>query len=312
MDGDDPLAFASSGFLWDNALRHNKTFRNYGEFTHTTYEPKTATWTDVYNDYQNGTGRVTIRVEANVKPLRPYTHPGYGGFPLLTPDVYRAQMFLEELKKFEERGTFPNLVYIFLPCNHTVGTRPGFPTPRAMVADNDLALGRVVEGISKSRFWPKTCIFVVEDDPQFGFDHVDGHRSVAQVISPYTRRQSVNSTNYNQTGMIKTIELILGLPPMNQLDLSATPMGNCFQEMPNLTAYNARPNRVPLDQMNPPLAALRGPALHWAKRSLAMDLDEADEADEEEFNRLLWHSVRGHETPYPEPKQRLMTIERKP
>jgi len=300
VDGDDPLAFASSGFLWDNALRHGKTFRNYGEFTRSSYEPKTATWTDVYNDYKNGTRRVTIRVEANVKPLAAYTHPSYGGFPLRTPDVYRAQMFLEDLKKFEEKQAFPNLVYVFLPCNHTVGTRPGFPTPRAMVADNDLALGRIVEGISHSRFWPETCIFVVEDDPQFGFDHVDGHRSVAQVISPYTRRRSVVSQNYNQTGMIRTIELILGLPPMNQLDLSATPMRDCFQDAPDRTPYTALPNRIPLDDMNPPLAALTGPALHWARRSLAMDLDDADEADEEEFNRLLWHAVRGHDAVYPE------------
>jgi YVTN family beta-propeller protein len=300
MDGDDPLAFASSGFLWDNALRHGKTFRNYGEFTRSTYDPKTATWTDVYNDYKNGTRRVTIKVEANVKPLGAYTHPGYGGFPLRTPDVYRAQLFLEDLKRFEEKQAFPNLVYIFLPCNHTVGTRPGFPTPRAMVADNDLALGRVVEGISHSRFWPETCIFVVEDDPQFGFDHVDGHRSVAQVISPYTRRRAVVSQNYNQTGMIKTIELILGLPPMNQLDLSATPMRACFQDTADLTPYTALPNHIPLDEMNPPLAALNGPALHWARRSLAMDLDDADEADEEEFNRLLWHAVRGYDVAYPE------------
>src|SRR5207253_7914250 len=113
------------------------------------------------------------------------------------------------------------------------------PTPRAMVADNDLALGRIVEAISKTRFWKETCIFVVEDDPQDGFDHVDGHRTVALAISPYTRRRFVDSTNYNQTGMVKTIELILGLPCMNQLDLSATPLRNCFQAEPDLASFTA-------------------------------------------------------------------------
>jgi YVTN family beta-propeller protein len=299
-DGDDPLAFASSGFLWDNALSRKKTFRNFGEFTKTTYEPKNATWTDVYNDYKNGTRKVKITVTPNVKPMGPYTHPGYGGFPLRTPDVYRAKLFVDELQLMEKKGDFPNLVYVYLPANHTVGINPRYPTPRAMIADNDVALGRVVEAITKSKFWKETCIFVVEDDPQFGFDHVDGHRSVAQVISPYTRRKFVDHSNYNQTGMVKTIELILGLPPMNQLDLSATPMRRCFQATPDLTPYTAVPNRVPLDELNPELGKLKGKALEWAKKSLELDLDEADEADEDTLNRILWHAVRGYETPYPE------------
>jgi YVTN family beta-propeller protein len=299
-DGDDPLAFASSGFLWDNALSHGKTFRNFGEFTKSTYSPKSATWTDVYNDYKNHTRAVRITVAPNVKPMGAHTHPGYPGFPLVTPDVYRAQLFIEELRSFERRGEFPNLVYVYLPANHTVGTRPGFPTPRAMVADNDLALGRVVEAITRSRFWKDTCVLVVEDDPQFGFDHVDGHRSVAQVISPYTRRKYVDHANYNQTGMVKTIELILGLPPMNQLDLSATPIRNCFQAEPDKKPFASVPNRIPLDQMNPSMGRLDGKALYWARKSLELDLDEADDADEETFNRILWHSVRGPEVPYPE------------
>jgi hypothetical protein len=139
----------------------------------------------------------------------------------------------------------------------------------------------------------------VEDDPQDGFDHVDGHRTVALAISPYTRREFVDHTCYNQTGMVKTIELILGLPPMNQLDLSATPMRNCFQESPDLTPYRCRPNEVPLDEMNPPLKSLRGQALHWARKSLELDLDEADRADEGTLNRILWHAMRGQDAPYP-------------
>jgi YVTN family beta-propeller protein len=303
-DGDDPLAFASSGFLWDNALAHQRTFRNFGEFTQSSYRPKNASWTDLYNDFRNGTSKVKIAVEPTVKPLAPYTHPSYPGFPLMTPDVYRARVFIEELKAYGRKGEMPNLVYIYLPCDHTVGTRPGFPTPRAMVADNDLALGRVVEAITKSRFWKETCIFVVEDDPQFGFDHVDGHRSVAQVISPYTRRKFVDHTNYNQTGMVKTIELILGLPPMNQLDLAASPLRNCFQATANMTTFASVPNRVPLDEMNRPVGQLQGKALYWAKKSQELDLDEADDADEDTFNRILWHSVHGYETPFPKQRAR--------
>ncbi len=299
VDGDDPLAFASSGFLWDNALARGKTFRNFGEFTKTTY-PAGTTWAAVYADYRDNTRKVKVAVRPNVAAMAPYTHPGYPGFPLVTPDVYRAQLFVEELKEFERKNDMPNLVFLFLPADHCVGATPGFPTPRAMLADNDLALGRVVEAVSKSRFWKETCFFVVEDDPQFGFDHVDGHRSVLQVISPYTRRGYVDSRNYNQTGVVKTIELILGLPPMNQLDLSATPLRACFQETPDPRPFAAVPNRVPLDEMNPPLERLRGAALHWAKKSLELDFDEQDEADEDTLNRILWHSVRGWDTPYPE------------
>jgi YVTN family beta-propeller protein len=300
VDGDDPLAFASSGFLWGNALRRGLTFRNYGEFTRTWYAPANATWGDVYRDYKNQTRAVQIEVKPNVAALAPYTHPGYPGFPLVTPDVYRAQIFLEEFKEFEKRGELPNLIYIFLPCDHTVGTQPGFPTPRAMVADNDLALGRIAEAVSASKFWRDSCIFVVEDDPQFSFDHVDAHRSIAQVISPFTKRRFVDHTNYNQTGMVKTIELILGLSCMNQLDLSATPMRNCFMQEPDLTPYRSVPNRVPLDDINLSLEKLPADARYWARKSMELDLGEADEADEDTLNHIIWHATRGYQTPYPE------------
>jgi YVTN family beta-propeller protein len=299
-DGKDPLAFPATGFLWDNALRRRKTLRVYGEFVaEGNYAPKGTTWSDFFNDYRNNTRKVKVTIRPNLKSLAPYTHPTYPYFPLLAPDVYRAQLFLEEFRAFERKGELPNLIVMSLPCDHTNGTRPGWPTPRAMVADNDLALGRIVEAVSKSKFWKETCLFVVEDDPQNGFDHVDAHRTVALVISPYTRRGFVDRTCYNQTGMVKTIELILGLPPMNQLDLSATPMRACFQDKADLRPYRCLPNRVPLDEMNRPLKAVRGRALHWARKSLELDLDHGDCADEETLNRILWHSVRGEE-PYPE------------
>lgn len=297
-DGTDHLAYAPSGFLWDNALLHKKTIRNFGEYVANTFEPNTATWKDFYADYQNGTHKVKAVAKANVKALEPYTHPGYPWFPLLMPDVYRTRLILEDLKGWEAKGEMPNLVYVTLPCDHTNGTGRNAPTPRAMVADNDLALGQLVEGISKSKFWEDTVIFVVEDDPQSGFDHVDGHRTVALVISPYTKRKYVDSTCYNQTGMVKTMELILGLPPMNQLDLSATPMRNCFADKPDLKPYTAVPNKVKLDEMNPGADKEKGMALHWAKKSEALNFEEGDAADEDTLNRILWFSVHG-ENPYP-------------
>jgi YVTN family beta-propeller protein len=299
-DQDDPLAYPATGFLWDNALAHGRTIRNYGEYVNEDYAAKGTTWTDGYNDYLNGTHKVKISIRATLKSLEPFTHRGYPWFPLLVPDVYRANLFIEDLNRCEQKGDLPNLIYITLPCNHTEGTKPEFPTPRAMAADNDLALGRVVEAITKSKFWPESCIMVVEDDPQDGFDHVDAHRTVALVISPYTKRRFVDHTNYNQTGMVKTIELILGLPPMNQLDLSATPMRNCFQSEADLAPFTCLPNRVPLAEMNPPMKKLQGKARYWAEKSLALKLDKGDEADEDTLNRILWHSVRGYDTPYPE------------
>jgi YVTN family beta-propeller protein len=298
-DGSDHLAYVPTGFLWDNALLHKKTLRNFGEYVKNEYTPKTAKWADLYADYKDGTRKVTVKSTANVKALEPHTHPGYPWFPLLMPDVYRAKLFIDELKAWEKKGEMPNLVYVTLPCDHTNGTKANFPTPRAMVADNDLALGQLVEAVSASKFWADTCIFVVEDDPQNGYDHVDGHRTVALAISPYTKRKHVDHTNYNQTGMVKTIELMLGLPPMNQLDLSATPMRNCFRAEPDTAPYKAVMNKVPLDEMNKPLDQLKGEALKWAKVSESMDFDDGDAADEDLLNRILWHSVKGDGVPYP-------------
>lgn len=297
-EGSDPLAFPTTGFLWDNALAHSKTFRNFGEFVKTAYEPKGIKWADVFADYANGTAKVKITATPNMRSLDKYSHPNYPGFPLTTPDVYRAKLFIDELKEYERKGTSPNLVYLFLPCDHTNGTRPDVPTPRAMVADNDLALGMIVEAISKSQFWPKACIVVTEDDPQNGFDHVDGHRTVGLVISPYAKRNSVDSTCYNQTGMVKTIELILGLPPMTQLDLSATPMRNCFTEKIDLTPYAHLKNNIALDEMNKPVEKLKGKAKEFALKSMALDFDEEDKADEDTLNRILWFAMRG-EKKYP-------------
>jgi len=298
-EGEDAVAFASSGFIWDHVMRQGLTFRDYGEFVHAEIEPRDATWTDIYQDYLNGTSNVKIRATSPLHTLRPYLCPTFVGFPGTVQDVYRAREFIREFKEFEAKGECPNFMIMLLPNDHTDGTREGFPTPQAMVADNDLALGRIVETVSHSRFWPETVIFVVEDDPQAGLDHIDSHRTVAFCISPYTKRGHVDSSHYNQTSILRTIELVFGLAPMNQLTMAANPMVNCFTDTPDPAPYKAKPNNIPLDQMNPKVASLKGKAKYYAKKSMALPLDDIDQADEGEFNRILWHAVKGYDVPYP-------------
>jgi YVTN family beta-propeller protein len=304
--GGDAMAYAPSGFLWDNVLAKKKSLRVYGEFTvakvcwKDSQRKGRPKYLDVYHDFVDQKGQIDVRATANIKTLVNYICPTATGFPLTVPDVYRAAQFTDELRQFEQKGELPNLLMVMLPMDHTMGTKPDWPRPESCVANNDLALGRIVDAVSHSKFWPETCIFVVEDDPQMGFDHIDGHRTVAMVISPYTRRHVVDSTNYNQTSMVRTIELILGLPPMNQIDASATPMSSCFTERPDLTPYDAMPNQIPLDRMNPDLAKINDPReLYWAHESMKLDLDEEDKADENTFNRILWHERRGRDDTYP-------------
>lgn len=309
-EGEDAVAFAPSGFIWDHVLRKGLTFRDYGEFVHAKITPKNATWTDVYRDYLDGTEKVSIRAESPLHTLGPYLCPTFIGFPGIVQDVYRAREFLEEFRAFEARGECPNFMIMLLPNDHTSGTREGLPTPRAMVADNDLALGQIVEAVSHSRFWPETVIFVVEDDPQAGLDHVDSHRTVALCISPYTKRGYVDSSYYNQTSMLRTIELVFGLLPMNQFTMAANPMLDCFAETPNLAPYVCKPNNIPLDEMNKKVALLKGKQRYYARKSLEMPLDDIDQADETLFNQIIWHAVKGYDVPYPKFARRQAREER--
>lgn len=299
-DGDDALAYASSGFIWDNVLSHGLTFRDYGEFVSPVIDPPNATFLEIYEDFQQGGGKISIHAKANLEQLEPYICKTYIGFPNKVSDIYRAAEFIKELNTFEENNQFPNFIIMELPNDHTSGTRPGLPTPRAAVADNDLALGQIVEAISKSKFWKETCILVTEDDPQAGLDHVDGHRTVGLVISPYTKRGQVVSSYYSQINMVRTIENILGLPPMNQLDLSAEAMTDCFSSKADFTSYKAVKNNIALDEINPELISLSGDQLFWAKKSMEQDLEDIDRIDEDVFNRIIWHAVKGYNRPYPE------------
>jgi hypothetical protein len=167
------------------------------------------------------------------------------------------------------------------------------------VADNDLALGQSIEAITRSRFASNTCVFVIEDDPQSGYDHVDGHRSLCLIISPYTKRGGVLGEFYNQTAVLHTMERILGLPPMNQLDALAPLMTECFTMTPNFQPYTALTNNVRLDEMNPGTAALSRQERYWVKQSLKLDFKQPDRADEDALNRIVWHSVKGVDAKYP-------------
>jgi hypothetical protein len=170
-----------------------------------------------------------------------------------------------------------------------------------MVADNDLALGRVVEAISKSPYWKDSVIFVIEDDAQNGVDHVDGHRTIGYVISPYTRRAVVDSRYYTQIDMIRAMEQILGLPPMNQMDMAVEPtsMRHVFTNTPDFMSFNAVPNQVPLTEINPAMAALSGVQLEWALACEAMDFSRPDVAGEDLLNRAIWYATKGFDVPYP-------------
>ncbi len=298
-DGGDPMAYSPTGFIWDNVLKHGLTYRNYGEFVDAKINPKMLTFTDIYKDFTEGTGKVKIHAKNNLPQMEPYTCPTYIGFPNKVSDQYRAAEFIKELKEFEKNDKMPNFIILLLPNDHTSGTKPGLPTPKAAVADNDLALGKIVEAVSNSKFWTETCIFVTEDDPQAGLDHVDGHRTVGMVISPYTKRKEVVSTYYSQINMFRTMENILGIPPLNKFDLTAEVMTDCFTEKADLTPYKAIPNNIPLDQINPTLLSLSGDALFWAKKSMEQELDELDKIEEDTFNRIIWHAVKGYDVPYP-------------
>jgi hypothetical protein len=302
----DALAYSPAGFIWDNVLAHGKSVRSYGEFAMGDVRWKDParkgkpTFKEIYDDFIQQTGLISIGSVPAVESLRDHMMTNTIGWGMDVPDIFRAAQFIMELKQFEQTGGFPSLSIICLPNNHTSGTKAGMPTPGAHVADNDLAFGQIIEAISKSRFWTNTCIFAIEDDPQDGWDHVSGYRTTAYVVSPYTKRGAVIRNNYNQTSMIRTMELIVGLPPMNQLDASASPMSACFTETPDFTPYTAVPNQVPLDELNPPAKAIHDPVMrHFAAVSSTLPLHKMDACPEDLLNRILWHAQKGANRLYP-------------
>jgi len=305
-EGADALAYSPAGFIWDNALAHGRSVHDFGEYTTTSKHWKNPAQTGKINfaqawqDFTNGSNAINYSCEPDIETLRPFMEKDWVSWDLDVPDAVRAAKFIQRLKAFEQAGELPALTILWLPNDHTSGTKTNSPTPRAQVADNDLAMGHIVEAVSHSQFWKDTCIFAIEDDPQNGWDHVSGYRTTAYVISPYTKHGAVVNTQYNTTSLLRTIELMLGLPPMNQMDATATPMFDCFTNTPDFTAYDAVTNNVPLDEMNPPTNNLDdAKRRHDAYVSAHLPLDKPDQCNEDVLNRILWRSTMGN-TPYPE------------
>jgi hypothetical protein len=274
----------SSGHLWDLAANKGLTYRSYGE----------------YADRVSEGSEVVSR--ARIPELAGHVSPRFirGG----RRDTENMAVFLEEFAAYEKNfdsadpeKRLPNYIVMSLGENHTRGTTPGAHTPTACVANNDWALGQLVDRVSHSRYWPQTAIFVIEDDAQNGPDHVDARRTVGLVVSPYTRRKAVDSTMYTTSSMLRTIELLLGLPPMTQYDAAATPMYASFGVTPDVTPFVQLPPQVDVDARNRRDAP-------GAKVSLTMDFSDYDLTPMFELNEVIWKSVRGAHSEMPLPVSR--------
>jgi len=306
LDESDALAYAPSGFIWDNVIAHGKSLRNYGEFAapaiHWRDKKKKGVpgFLPCYRTWTGESNEVIFASYPMVESIRPYQPTNYVGWEMNVPDQYRADFVLRELADLEKRGEYPNLTIICLPNDHTSGTSAGSPTPASCAADNDLAFGRIVEALSKSRFWNETVIFAIEDDPQAGWDHVSGYRTTAYCVSPYTKRGAVVKTQYNTTSVLRTIEQILGLPPMNQFDATATPMFDCFTETPDFAPFSTVANNVALNEMNPEPKKVADSLLRrHAYVSARLNLRVPDACPEDTLNRIIWHAMKGSKAPYP-------------
>ncbi len=274
-EGGYEIAAPSSGYIWDNCAKKGVSYFSFGEFI------------------QNGR-TPGVPGKARVKSLEDHFDPLYRSYDLDFPDVERAKRFAEKFAEFDRNDNLPQFIVLRIGNDHTSGTRVGKRTPTAMVADNDLALGKIVETISNSRYWSTSAIFVVEDDAQNGSDHVDAHRTVALAISPYVKRGTVDSTLYTTASMLRSMELILGLDPMTQFDAAANPMYASFGKTADTTKFEAKPSLVDLNTTNTALA--------WgAAESEKMDLSREDAADDLLLGDIVWRSVRGANSPMPPP-----------
>jgi hypothetical protein len=298
-DGTDPLAYSPKGFLWDLARAGGKSVRVYGEMAPSVGGAIQQYGTLLREWAEGADFSARFQTKAQLPTLNEVLAPNYPSFGLSIPDVVRARIFLKDLSAWSAAGSMPHLVMLQLPCDHTMGTTPGAPSPSAMMADNDLALGQMVDALSKSPFWPKMAIFVVEDDAQDGVDHVDGHRTVALAVSPYTRRGTVDSTFYSQQSLLKTIERILGLPALSLFDLIAGDMRASFTAVADLTPYEHEEPAISLTDTNPELKTLQGQTRRDAIASRRMNWREPDDVPSDVLNRILWRHAKGLATAYP-------------
>ncbi|MEU6644526.1 alkaline phosphatase family protein [Saccharomonospora sp. NPDC046836] len=321
---DDALGHQRTGFIWTGAQAAGKTVRNFGEFQQFLTKPAGANWQNLYCDTKNmaATGQDTAYPMVSSSPIPSLNDVSVHGFPKFdtgVPDIYRYEIWKRD---FEKNGP-ANLNMFWLSSDHTGGP----PNGAAQVADNDLATGKIVDEISHSPYWKDSAIFIVEDDSQAGVDHVDGHRAPIQIISPWARHGVVDSHYYSQITMIRTIEQILGIKPMNQKDSAATPMRGAFTQNPDFTPFTALPNRTSLTAglktlpacgadvpaaQNPAAAAVpsvtvpadkQAVAAQWAdwkaqQRVTGPDA-KADSTNPAQMNHLGWYEAHEWTKPYP-------------
>jgi YVTN family beta-propeller protein len=269
-EGSRKVAFPRGGFIWDYCKRAGKSYRTYGEFA----------------DFGN----------ASINSLQGHACPGYAGFDLDIPDVDRFKAFKHDFDSLLAIGQVPQFSTLRLSSDHTSGQAKGKISPTSALADNDQGLGQMVQYISQSPIWKESVIFVLEDDAQDGPDHVDAHRSPAFIISPYIKRHQVNHNMYSTSGFLRTMELILGLPPMSQYDAAAVPLYDCFTSKPDLTPYEAKSARVSLTERNTAVN-------NSAKRSEKFDLTREDAAPDLDLNEVVWKSVKGEQSVMPSPRR---------
>ncbi|MBV9303745.1 MAG: bifunctional YncE family protein/alkaline phosphatase family protein [Acidobacteriaceae bacterium] len=278
FEGGEPADTPPAGYIWDNAIEAGITVRGYGEWTINVPRPAA-----------NGQRQIA---KVNDPALQPYTDMNYRGFDLDYSDLDRTKEFIREWKEFDTKGQVPQLSIVRLGNDHTSGTAPGKLTPFSFAAENDFAVGMLVEAVSHSNVWPSTAIFIIEDDAQNGCDHVDSHRAPAWVISPFTRRGIVDSAMYNQASVLRTMELIVGLRPMTHFDAGARPMFAGFSEQGDNRPFTAIQPKVSLTERN----SGRAPG---ADQSARLDFSDADRADDDTLNSILWRAIKHTEPPPP-------------
>jgi YVTN family beta-propeller protein len=325
----DPMAYAPTGHLWDQAKKYDVSVENFGEDTTGFTGPeKFGTWTDWYNDSlkmsgnQKGDLHVPIghyQATYDIPSLGPITYKPFPTFDMNIPDQYRFEIFKQQFEKHVKNNDLPQLNTLWVTDDHTAGNATGSPTPQAMVADNDLAVGKIVDLISHSPYWKDSAIFITEDDAQNGLDHVDGHREPAHIISPWVKQGVTDSHYWTVINMVRSIEQVLGLPAMNQNDAAAEPMNEIFTNKPDFAPYDAVPNNIPLNTFNgepasntaalastenktPEANELSKQWTEWSNKNKKLFTGKhasPDEVNANMLNHSVWYATEGFDKPYP-------------
>ncbi len=310
----DSLTVSPAGFFWQQDGRKPINVRLLGPVSEPAKpgadglmrdinETDMLTWGEYWDHYKKGTWRNVIGSRCVVPSLRPIFDDRFPPSSMKVPDQIRAEAFAERLDGWTKAGTTPNLVIMTMTSDHTEGRNPKAPRPRSMVADNDFALGKIVEKISNSPVWAKSLILVVEDDAQDGVDHVSGRRTVALAIGPHIRREALDSNYYTHISLVRTMQDIFSIAPRTRFLANSRSMNSIFDVKANLDGYKAIEPAIKLDDMNPPTQALKGRERWAAEESAKMNWDDLDDVPSDVLNRILWWDAKGFDKPYPVARQ---------